>query len=118
MTDWQIEQLVQILKEAIGPEKAITLDRVAALMGSSRRVVEQLIEDRLSDLPFTVVAGGGGYYRPTTSQHLNAYLHNLHSRHRRMQLREATVRRKARLDGWLEEGGRFVSTPVQQELFT
>jgi len=112
-----MDELIHILRDALGPEKAVTLDRMAELLGMTRRMVEQLIEDHLRDLPFAVVAGGGGYYRPTAPAHLNAYLHNLHSRHRRMQIREAIVRRKARAEGWAEEAGGFVRQPAQLDLF-
>ena len=111
-----LETIRIALESAMGPECAITLDSMAVRMGLKRRIVEQIMEDHISDLPFAVVAGSRGYFRPTDASQINAYLHNLHSRHRRMQLRESTVRRKARRDGWILEGVRFVNSPSQLSL--
>ena len=111
------DQIARILTAHRGRNSAITLAYLADLVGTSRREVEQVIEQNLANFPWPIVAGANGVYIPTEAQDLNAYIHQLHSRHRRMQLREATVRRKARLAGWPEESGLFRNRPVQQELF-
>jgi 2'-5' RNA ligase len=113
------ERLILTLASARGRERAITLQALADAAGVPRREVEEVIEHRLAEFPFVLVAGAAGYFIPNRPDDINAYLHNLHSRHRRMQLREAVVRRKARAHGWPEEQGRFVAPPavLQQELF-
>ena len=107
---------VAVLAKAVGPHLAVTLDELTVRAGlPNRRAAEQLIERRLADFPFTLVAGAGGYYIPTSADDVNRYAHSLHSRHRRMQLREATVRRKARAAGFVElPDGRFANPPAQQ----
>jgi len=119
-TDQLFQALSEILAGARGPDRAITLQQLADRAVASRRDVELCIESCLARFPFVLVAGGDGYYIPTNADDINRYLHSLHSRHRRMQIREATVRRKARAHGWPEEAaGRFVNPPhaAQQELF-
>lgn len=107
------------LAGAVGREQAVTLAALADECQAARRDIELCIEDNLERFPYVLVAAGCGVYRAATADDINAYLHNLHSRHRRMQIREATVRRKARAAGWPEESGRFVNpvAMVQQELF-
>jgi alkylated DNA nucleotide flippase Atl1 len=102
-----------------GRQSAITLADLASLIGCARREVEQVIEQRLSDFPWPIVSGATGLYIPQEADDINQYLHALHSRHRRMQLREATVRRKARLAGYPEAAGQFLDRQriQQQELF-
>ena len=121
MEEIWFQALRELLAKAVGPGVAMTLDELTVRAGlPSRRVTEQVMEQRLSDFPFVLVAGGQGYWIPTAADQINAYLHNLHSRHRRMQLREATVRRKARVAGWplRQDGARFEERPgVQLELF-
>jgi len=111
------KQLCEQLQSCRGRDNARTLAVLAESIGCSRREVEQCIEHNLGQFPWPIVTGANGVYIPTQAQDLNAYIHQLHSRHRRMQLREATVRRKARLAGWPEESGVFRNRPVQQELF-
>jgi hypothetical protein len=108
-----------ILSAARGKDSAVPLAVLADQCCVSRREIEQVIEQRLEEFPFLLVAGAGGYFRPQTADDLNQYLHNLHSRHRRMQIREQTVRRKAISAGWIDAAGRFISPPQnpQMELF-
>lgn len=115
----RIDLLIAALRDAVGPDRAITLQALADRLCLQRREVEELIEHHLPDLPFVIVAGTSGLYQPAAAADINAYLTNLHNRHRRMQLREETVRRKARAAGWPEENGRFVNpTKLEQaELF-
>lgn len=117
--DRLFEALRRRLALAVGRDHAVTLQALADELQTSRREVELCIEDHLDRFPFVIVAAGCGVYRAAAADDINAYLHNLHSRHRRMQIREATVRRKARASGWPEEAGRFIDpvSMVQQELF-
>lgn len=112
-------QLCQQLQGCRGRDQAKTLAVLADAIGCSRREVEQCIEHNLGEFPWPIVAGANGMFIPVDADDLNAYIHQLHSRHRRMQLREATVRRKARQAGWPEVAGKFIERPnyKQQELF-
>ncbi len=108
------------LSQARSRDRAVTLAALAADAGISRREAEQIIEERLADIPFCLVAGPTGYYRPTSADDINAYVRSLHRRHRRMQIREATIRRKVRAHGWpTDQAGRFLDPPkvAQLELF-
>lgn len=118
-TDVLLAQIRAHLAAAGGKEHAITLQALADAVGASKRDVEEVIEHRLTEFPWPLVAGSSGVYIPTDAGDINRYLRSLHTRHRRMQIREATVRRKARAAGWPEEEGHFVNPPevVQQELF-
>ena len=111
--------LCRELSQCRGRMRAATLAEIAARVGVSRREIEDVIEHRLRDFPWPIVAGANGIFIPADAADLNQYLHALHSRHRRMQLREATVRKKAKLAGWSEENGEFTAPPraIQQELF-
>jgi hypothetical protein len=111
------ESILRALARATGPERAITLADLATAAGVSRREAEATIQERLADFPWPLVSGSVGVYQPTDPDDLNRYLSSLHRRHRAMQAREATVRRKARAAGWREEAGRFAHPPAQLELF-
>ena len=112
-----LDHATRLLAPARGRQKAVKLDELALRLGISRREAEMLMEQNLQSFPFVLVAGPTGYYQPATAEDLNTYLRSLHSRHRKMQIREATVRRKARLSGWREEPtGRFANPPRQLEL--
>lgn len=108
------------LHQAHGRDRALTLASLANAAAISRREAEQIIETRLADIPFVVVAGPTGYFRPNSADDINHYVRSLHKRHRRMQIREATIRRKARANGWpTDPAGRFIDPPAvsQLELF-
>jgi hypothetical protein len=115
-----LDNICNVLTNCRGKQSAITLADLAARVQTSRRDVEQTIEQHLSDFPWPIVAGANGIYIPQEAADINQYLHALHSRHRRMQLREATVRRKARMAGYPESNGCFINPrkAQQQELFT
>jgi len=110
----------RVLDHCVGRDRAMTLAAIADTIGISRREVEKTIETDLERFPFAVVSSACGVFQPTDPQDLNQYLHTLHTRHRRMQVREATVRRKARCTGWVEEAGSFVRAPqaTQMELIS
>lgn len=96
-------RLIAILTSCMGPDQAVTLENLANILAVSRREVEQLIEENLGHFPFVLIAGSEGLYRPTEAGQINAYLHNLHSRHHKMAMREETVRRKAASSGWNQD---------------
>jgi hypothetical protein len=117
-TDPRFLRIRDHLALAVGRAQAVTLERLAALCSMPRREVEAIIEERLLDFPWPIVSSSDGLFRPTRAEEINAYLSSLHSRHRRMQIREATVRRKARAGGWPFDGSRFSDPPAGQgELF-
>ena len=117
-TESLFRPLMRLLSVARGKGNAITLQDLADHLDVPRREVEQTIEQRLLDFPWPLVAGSKGVYIPTAAEEINRYLHSLHTRHRRMQIREATVRRKAKAAGYPEENGEFVNPPqAQPELF-
>ncbi|NQT93786.1 MAG: hypothetical protein HQ559_13585 [Lentisphaerae bacterium] len=118
-TDSIFRPLERLLSDAVGKANALTLQDLADRLLVDRREVEQTIEQRLLDFPWPLVAGNKGIYIPTEAEEINRYLHSLHTRHRRMQIREATVRRKAKAAGYPEENGEFVNPPqaAQSELF-
>jgi hypothetical protein len=101
------ERLVGILAFAMGPNKAQTLDQLAARLGVCRRSIEQTVQEFLPQFPFALVADGAGYYRPTSAQQINGYISSLRSRHLPLKRREETVIHKAQLEGWHYEGERF-----------
>lgn len=114
-TDFLFAALVGLLAKAIGPERALTLDELTAAAGiPHRRMTEQIIEERLADFPFAVVAGAHGYHRPMKAQELNQYVHSLHTRHQRMKQREDAVILLALKEGFTLEGDRFVD-PAQRQ---
>lgn len=117
--DAWFEALIRLLASARGPDRAVTLDALTAAIGTpSRRLTEQLIQQRLQSFPFVLVAGARGYHIPTAAEQINRYVHSLHTRHREMQLREQTVIRKAKAAGYPFDGGAFVDPPLgQPELF-
>lgn len=120
VNDLVFSRLTAVLWRCKGGAAAMTLASLADAVQTSRRQVEQVIEHQLAHFPFVLVAGATGYYIPTDPDDLNKYVHNLHSRHQRMQIREKTVRSKAKAHGWCEENGSFIAPAkaTQQELFT
>lgn len=118
-SDHLLDSLCRELTGAVGPDRAVTLDQMSERLGICRRSVEQLIQSRLSDLPFPVVAGAEGYFRPTLAAHLNAYRHSLRRRHVPLKRREDTVTAKAIAAGFRFEGDDFTDPPgLQFDLFT
>jgi hypothetical protein len=108
----------RILQSARGESNAITLDDLTARAGlPNRRTTEAMMEQRLPDFPYPLVASGAGYFIPTTSDQLNAYLRSLKSRAVKMFMRSRTVARKAVANGWKREGKWFAKPPAQLDLF-
>ena len=109
---------IRVLADAVGPEKAITLDDLTVRAGiPCRRETEELMELGLSRMPFLLVADKHGYYQPTDADQINRYTASLRSRAVKAFMRARTVRRKAFAHGWRREGSRFVRPATQGELF-
>lgn len=110
--------LARILQFARGPEQAITLDALTErLCVPSRRYTEQILQHRLRELPYCIVAGSPGLFRPTSAEQINAYIASLRKRHLPLREREETVVHKALAEGWPRDAEWFTPRPQQQELF-
>ena len=110
--------LKKLLKGAIGPDRALTLNQLTQLAGiPDRRTTEVLIETRMDDFGFVLVSGSSGYFRPVEPEHLNRYLSSLESRIKSISTRRRRVFNNALKEGFHAEEGRFMSAPVQAELF-
>jgi len=109
------EPVNRILAAAVGRRQAVPIAELVERAGiPSRRLAERLLELCLDRFPFLLVAGPRGYFRPTSADDINAYLHGLHSRHDRLAQRERTVRRRARLEGWPQRDAAFYDPPTTQ----
>jgi hypothetical protein len=101
-----------------GAENAITIDALGRQLDhTSRRETEQFLELHIGDLPFCVVSGATGYFRPQSADDINHYCNSLRSRIKCLAIRHRTVIRAARKEGFQREGKRFVNAPTQAELF-
>lgn len=110
--------VMRILWTARGEAHAITLDKLtSAAELPNRRTTETILESRLEEFPYPLVASGAGYYVPTTADDLNRYLRSLKSRAVKCFVRARTVRRKALAAGWKREGNTFARPPAQLDLF-
>lgn len=117
-TPEQFSAAIRILHAAHGEANAITLDDLTARAGlPNRRTTEAMMEQRLPDFPYPLVASGAGYFIPTTADQLNVYLRSLKSRAVKMFLRSRTVANKAIANGWKREGKWFARPPTQLDLF-
>lgn len=106
------------LRRAEGERQAVTLSQLADYAGTSRRVVEQLLEEHLEDLGFVVVSGSPGLWRPTSAEEVNHYLASLQSRLRKLALRRKRVKRMASLGGFARAGKElFENPPARQREF-
>lgn len=114
----QFEAVVRLLIDARGEDRALTLDEITARAGlPNRRTTETLMELRLQDFPYPLVAGGAGYFIPTQADQINRYLQSLRSRAMKCFIRARNVSRKAVAQGWKREGKWFARPPVQLDLF-
>lgn len=109
-------RLCSILDGAFGPERAAKIDDLAEYCWVPRRTMENILQTRLEDIPFPVIAGTTGYFRPNTAEEINHYLSDLESRNRCVFLRRRTVIRKALAAGFKRVGKRFVDANPQKEL--
>jgi hypothetical protein len=96
----------------------MTLDEITARAGlPNRRTAEALIEQRLNDFPYPLVASGAGYFIPTQAEQINTYLRSLRSRALKCFMRAKAVSGKALAQGWKREGKWFARPPLQLDLF-
>lgn len=105
----------QLLRNAVGAEKAITIGAICAALGVSRRVIEQCIEENIARFAFPLVADGAGYHIPTEPREINEYAEALRGRCMRIFMRRREVLRKAAAAGFRREGKQFVAAPAQLE---
>lgn len=114
----EFENVRRILVEHRGRANAITIDQLAFLAGlPSRRACEDLLETRLADFQFILVADSAGYYIPTCAAEINHYLDSLQSRAVKIFQRKRRVIRKALTSGLPRQGKHFIDPPaVQKEL--
>lgn len=105
------------LRRAEGEKQAITLAALADYAGTNRRVVEQLLEERLEELGFVIVSGTAGLWRPKSAEELNHYQASLQSRLRKLAIRKRSVRRLAEKDGFVRTGKLFCDPPARQREF-
>jgi hypothetical protein len=117
-TDIIFSHIRAALKRAEGEAQAVTLAQLADYAGTSRRVVEQLLEERLEDLGFAVVSGSPGLWRPASADEVNHYLASLQSRLRKLAVRRKKVKRMAARDGFARAGKEhFENPPARQREF-
>lgn len=114
----EFEAVRRVLCTRRGRRNAITIDQLVVLAGlQNRRACEDLLETRLADFQFPLVADSAGYYIPNTAAEINHYLDSLQSRAVKIFLRRRTVIRKANAAGFPRPGKHFADPPaVQKEL--
>jgi len=83
----------------------------------SRRTTEELLEHRLADFPWPLVATSAGLFIPTDPEEINHYQRSLRARAVKIFLRARTVRRKALAYGWRRDGKWFACAPRQMGLW-
>ena len=112
------DAVVRLLINARGYANALTLDEITARAGlPNRRTTEVLLETRLADFPYPLVANGAGYFIPTGADDLNTYLRSLRGRALKCFMRMRAVTSKAVAQGWKWEGKWFARPPQQLDLF-
>lgn len=114
----QFEAVVRVLFDAMGESNAVTLNDLVTRAGlPNRRTAEVLIEQRLKDFPYPLVASGAGFFRPTVPDHLNHAIASLRSRAMKILHKAKTIRMKADAAGWKRDGRLFARPPAQLDLF-
>jgi hypothetical protein len=108
----------RLLSARRGADRAVTINQLASDVGISRRSMEQLLETRLTDFPYPLVAGSNGYFIPVTEDELTHYDRALLSRIRCLAIRRRTLRRSAGAAGyaWDRQARRF--RRVRTDLFS
>jgi hypothetical protein len=118
VTPEQFMAVIRVLANSRGAGNALTLDEITARAGlPNRRTTETLIETKLSDFPYPLVAGGAGYFIPNEAEQINRYIRSLGSRMVSLAVRKRAVVRKALAQGWKREGKWFARPPQQLDLF-
>ena len=114
----QVDSLRREMEWRVGADYAITIRHLCIKLGyRPRRKMEQFLELHIGDLPFCVVSGTTGYYRPNAAGDINHYRKSLRSRLKCLAIRDRTVVKTALKEGFKREGKDFVDVPVQTELF-
>lgn len=117
----------KILSDARGEARAVTIDEICKRAGSmkrerssgawvpDRRPVEGILEQRLGEFPWPLVAGSRGYYIPVHADEINRYLDSLQGRAIAVFRRKRTVLQKALASHrWVRSGRRFEDPPAAQ----
>lgn len=100
-----------------GESRAFTISELASIGCISRRECEHLLENCLERLPFVVVSGTAGYWRPSSADEVEHYLASLRSRLVKLARRRRTIKRLALASGFVHEGGRIAPAPAKQREF-
>jgi len=117
-TPEQFSAAIRILHAARGEANAVTLDDLTARAGlPNRRTTESMMEQRLPDFPYPLVASGAGYFIPTQADDINGCIRSLKSRAMKLFRRSRTIANKAIANGWKREGKWFARPPAQLDLF-
>jgi hypothetical protein len=111
----QLAILTKELRTRRGARQAITIAAIAERLGLSRRSAETFLEIHLADLPFCVVSGATGYYRPAGADDINHYRAALHSRIRCLALRSKTVARAAAAEHYHRQGKLFLEPHSERD---
>jgi len=112
----KVFQLKSLLECRHGADSGVTISKITtALEFKSRRETEVFLELHIGDMPFAVVSGSTGLYRPASEDDLNHYRAALRSRIRCIAIRMRTVTRAAIQEGWQRSGKKFTSAPTQLE---
>lgn len=112
-----VSSVVSVLQTHRGRLNPITLANLAAQAGITRRAAEQILELYASDFPFLVVGSSTGMYIATEPSDLNHERASRYSRIRCIARGWSARKAKALALGWSMEGGRFVASPRQPDLF-
>lgn len=114
----QLELLTRELSSRFGSDRALTIQEIGHLLGhSSRRDTEAFLQLHIGDLPFCVVAGSSGLFRPRHAEDINHYRQSNLSRIRCLAIRNRIIAQSATREGWRREGRSFVDIPRQGDLF-
>ncbi len=111
----QLDLLIQELRARRGAHQAITIAAIAERLGLSRRSAETFLEIHLADLPFCVVSGATGYYRPAGADDINHYRAALHSRIRCLAIRSRTVAQAAAAERYPRQGRLFLDPNSERD---
>ncbi len=125
--DEMFDSVRRILGDARGEPLAVTIDEICRRAGSmrrerlsgawvpDRRPIEAILEQRLGDFPWPLVAGSRGYYIPIHADEINRYLDSLQGRAIAVFRRKRTVLQKALASRrWVRDGRRFTDPPAAQ----
>lgn len=111
--DIALQIVIEILAARVGEESGITIEELRRAAGLKlRREMEILLELHIQDIPFLVVSGPTGYYRPANADEINHCLNSLRSRAMCAFLRQRKIIRAARAAGFPRQGRKFLDPPT------